>query len=152
MTIYLKAEQLDAYTLKYITRLKNQGLSEEQVDLRIKSHLRTNVVIKYSKEWQDAKYNELIYLINDVPGGYWQVQELICSPHVEFTHYKQLGRRSYEKGNVPLVMASKELSPKQFEMYKLLKTNKRFNKDGFEELDVDIEFTGKFTEPKNKPL
>ena len=148
MTIYLRADQLDAYILKYMARLEKQGLNEEEVDVRIKSHLRTNVVIKYSKEWQDAKYNELLYLITDVPGGYWQVQELIRIPHVEFQHYTQTGRRSYEKGNVTLTMAKKELPARQFEIYKLLKVNKSFKKDGVNELDVDIEFTGKFSEPK----
>ena len=57
-------------------------------------------------------------------------------PHVEFEHYSQKGRKSYEKGNISDYMAKKELRPKNYEIYKQFKS---FNdkKQGTTELEID---------------
>lgn len=146
MTIYLLDNQLEDYILRYSERLEQQGLNDKEIELRLKSHLSTNVVIKYSKKWQDIKYKELLYLITDVPGGYWQVQEYINNPHVEFEHYKHRSRRSYEKGNVSLSMAKKELPENQFEIYKLFNKSKIKKNDNNTELEIDCEVEGKFVD------
>ena len=146
--IYLLDNQLEEYIFKYAERLEEQGLDDKEIELRLKSHLSTNVIVKYSKEWQDKKYQELLHLISDVPGGYWQVQEYIRNPHVEFEHYKHRGRRSYEKGNVTLSMAKKELPEQQFEIYKLFNKSKIEIDGDSTELDINCEVEGKFI---NKP-
>ena len=144
MTIYLLDNQLEKYIYNYSKRLEEQGLNDEEIEIRLKSHLSTNVIIKYSKNWQDRVYKELLHLIMEVPGGYWQVQEYISRPHVEFEHYKHRSRKSYEKGNVSLAMAKKELPKHQFEIYKLINKSKIETVDKELELDIDFEVEGKF--------
>lgn len=70
----------------------------------------TNVIIqKYSKEKQDAMLANVIDLILNVPGGYWQIVEnMDYLP--EFEHYKWRNTISYEKANVPKTVAKRELT------------------------------------------
>lgn len=67
-----------------------------------------HVIKKYSKEEQDKHLNDIIHLIQDVPGGYWQVVEMMGYLS-EFEHYRYLTQISYEKGNVPPKIARREL-------------------------------------------
>jgi len=69
--IYLTEKQLSEYILKYSQRLEDSGLNKDEVEIRLESHLKTNVVIKYTKAWQDRVYKELMYIWTEVPGGYW---------------------------------------------------------------------------------
>lgn len=121
MSIYLEQGELDDYVKKYKQRLRESGLSEDEVSVRLESHLKTNVIILYTKEWQDKAFNELLWTIQNVEGGYWIVQEYCNMPHVEFEHYSQRARRSYEKNNISNNMAKKELSPENFENFKRFK-------------------------------
>jgi len=141
--IYLTEKQLSEYILKYSQRLEDSGLNKDEVEIRLESHLKTNVVIKYTKAWQDRVYKELMYIWTEVPGGYWQLQDLMHSPHVEFEHYSNRSKQSYEKGNVSLSMAKKELCPEQYKFYETSKKFKEIklkkDKGIYEGYDVEVE-------------
>lgn len=143
MTIYLKDKEIDKYIVKYIKRLEKYNVNPEEIDNRVTEHLQNNVVIKYSKEWQDEVWNNLMDTWNQ-PGGYWVLQDYLKMRHVEFEHYKQSTRRSYEKSNVSIDMAKKELHPKHFEGYKqyLINNNSKLVQDKDKsELEVECEVT-----------
>jgi len=144
MTIYLKAEEVEKYLERYIGKLEEYGLNDEEIEKRLEYHTKNNIVIKYTKEWQNKVWDNLMDTWNQ-QGGYWVIQDYIHTPHVEFEHYTQKHKRSYEKGNVPLGMASKELTDKSFRFYKHFKkfdTLEGLDQDGKSITECEIEVEG----------
>lgn len=151
MTIYLNAEDVEKYLDTYMQRLDTVNLSKEDIDKRIESHLKNTVVIKYTQEWQDKIFDELMHIWTEVPGGYWILQDYMHSPHVEFEHYKHRCRKSYEKGNVSLVMAKRELTERQYKFYKHVKKYETFEDFSEEEgktTECHVEVEGTLINPK----
>lgn len=148
MTIYLRDKEIDKYIDKYTLRLLKQGLDIVEIDKRITSHLKNNVVITYTKKWQDQVWDNLMETMAQ-PGGYWVLQDYCNMKHVEFEHYKHKCKRSYYKGNVTEDMAKKELPKKNFEQYKIHKGFKTTQTEEETELEVDCEVTLKLSKPKD---
>jgi len=134
MKIYIERDNVDEYINNYINKLNQQDISQEELEARLNNHLNDNLIVKYDKRWQDNQFNYLIDLILFNKEGYWIFIDLMKMPHIEFEHYTQKSRRSYEKGNVPITMAEKELPEENFKLYKLLKTN------DFKTMNVDLNF------------
>jgi hypothetical protein len=85
--MYLSRNELKDYMLKFIEELERSGCSEAEVEKRIAAHYSNKVIRKYSKQEQDAFWNEIYKTIMDVPGGYWQiVDNMDYMP--EFEHYR----------------------------------------------------------------
>lgn len=144
MTIYLEQSKVLPYVKDYAERLRENGLSEDETIMRLESHLKNNVIILYSKEWQDDVFNYLLWTIQNVEGGYWIIQEYCNMPHVEYEHYSQRGKRSYEKNNVSEPMAKKELSEENFENFlKYQEMWKRIKTKGTPE-DTSITLTAEY--------
>jgi hypothetical protein len=115
MTIYLKIEQLELYCDRFCTKLIDKDYPEETIQIILNRHLQNDVVIKYTKAWQDDILQYLISICLNVPGGYWILQDYCRMAHVEFEHYSLRGQISYEKGNVGVQTARRELSPEAFD-------------------------------------
>lgn len=120
--IYIQQDKIEDYIEKYISKLEESCISSEEIEDRLERHIKKNVIIKYDKEWKDSKYDEIMHLLTEVPGGYWIVQEYMRMPHVEFQHDSQIYRKSYEKGNISDEMAKNELTEKGYGYYKHFKS------------------------------
>lgn len=117
MVIFLEEDQTAEYIAKYTEKLLEYGVPVEEIESRIIEHLKRDVVYKYSRDWQDENLEYWTKLILEVPGGYWQVQELIQQPHSVYEHYKHRHSMSYEKGNVTPYRAHVELPELNAEIY-----------------------------------
>jgi len=115
--IYLYPEQVEDYSEKFIARLKEKEYPPEAIQSVLSNHMKRDIIIKYSKKWQDDKLKEMMDMILEVKGGYWAVQELIQQPHVEFEHYRHKGTMCYEKSNVGDRTANRELSEDAYNDY-----------------------------------
>jgi len=107
--IYLEPSQIIEHRERYYEVLEELGYPLDTIDEMYEKHIRKNVIIKYSKEWQDKNLQEWCDLILTVPGGYWQAIELMQQPHSEYEHYRFKQKMSYEKGNVSRNRAEIEL-------------------------------------------
>jgi hypothetical protein len=121
MTIYIEQDNIERYIQEYTKKLEENELSDKEVDNRLEQHLKNNVVIKYSKKWKQERFDELMHIWTEVPGGYWILQEYIKMQHVEFQHPSQAHKKSYEKFNVSDNMAQKELTEAGYNYYKFFK-------------------------------
>lgn len=135
MSIILEPGDIPKSIDRYVDMLERQGLSSENIDRRIDSYLKNHVVLKYSKEWQDARLDEMIKTILEVDGGYFQIQELLNQPHVEFEHHRERNRQSYEKGNVSDAMAKRELTEHGYKSYTKFK---QLRKSKMVDCDVNV--------------
>lgn len=142
--MFLTEEELPNFSIKYYEKLEELGIPKEDRDELYKKFLKNHVVVKYSKEWQDKNLEYWMDLILNVPGGYWQVQNAIQQPHVEYEHYMYKQKMSYEKGNVTKYRANIELKKENREAYNIFHTT-REDKNVFEiEVEGDITLdTGK---------
>lgn len=139
MTIYLKPEDVEDYKDSYITRLIDVGFDEQEAMSRAEFQLKNNVVLLYTKEWQDENLEYWIKTILEVPGGYWIVQDLIRQPHCEYEHYQWKNKMCYEKTNVSDQTAKRELSAKSYEIYQIAKRLKSKTVD----CDLNVSYTVK---------
>lgn len=111
-------EELPNFSMKYYEKLEERGIHDETAkDAIYNRFLKNNVIIKYSKKWQDETLDYWIDIILNVPGGYWIFQDLVQYPHVEFEHYNHKLKMSYEKGNVTQHRANIELRKENREAY-----------------------------------
>ena len=142
--MYLTEEELLLFSIKYFDKLIELGVPEENHQDLYKNFLKNNVIIKYSKKWQDDNLNYWIDLILNVPGGYWIVQELIQQPHVEYEHYKFKQKMSYEKGNVSKHRANIELRKENREAYNYFHYIRKYNENkNVIDIDIDGEIVSK---------
>lgn len=104
--IYLEKEELRQHLKK---------VANEKSENELGKYFSNVCVKRYTKKEQDDMLEYLLYLIREVPGGYWQVVEnMDYMP--EFEHYKFRRTLSYEKHNVPKTVAMNELG-KNYENY-----------------------------------
>jgi len=143
--IYLTEKELPMFSVKYYEKLEENGVPEEFQDEIYQNFLKNYVIVKYSKDWQDKNLQYWIDLILDVPGGYWQVQELINQPHVEYQHYNFKQKMSYEKGNVSKHRANIELKKENREAYNFFHSmkDKKIKEKDIIEINVDGDFVTK---------
>lgn len=137
--MYLTEEELPYFSARYMAKLEELGVPNEEREDLLQKFLKSHVIIKYSKQWQDNNLNEWIKLIQEVPGGYWQVQELIHQPHVEYEHYKFKQKMSYEKGNVSKHRANIELKEENREVFNFFHDKR--HKEGVVEINVEGDIT-----------
>lgn len=139
--IYLTEEELPDFSVKYYEKLDEVGIPEEDKEEIYQKFLKNYVIIKYSKDWQDNNLKYWIDIIQEVPGGYWMVQELIQQPHVEYEHYNFKQKMSYEKGNVSKHRANIELKESNREAFNFFHDKKE--KNGVIEVNVEGGLTAK---------
>lgn len=137
--VYITEKELDKYIMNYYKSLETLGIPEEQWDELLTKHLKTKVVFKYSKEWQDRNLQDWCELILNVPGGYWQAIEAMQQPHLEYEHYKHKYKMSYEKGNVSSKRAKIELQEPDAELFMIFQSNKE--EDGIMEVELSANIT-----------
>jgi len=137
MTFYVQQDKLQDYEESFRQKLRDRGYDEETVDRCTDRHMKENVVAIYTKNWQDEHLGYWIWTILNVPGGYWIAQDISQQPHVEFEHYRLKGSMSYEKGNVGLRTAKRELSKENYKNYKMAQKSN------------DCHIYQEFTVPKN---
>ena len=142
--MYLTEEELPLFSIKYFDKLIEMEIPQEEHQDLYRKFLKNNVIIKYSKKWQDDNLQYWIDTIQQIPGGYWIVQELINQPHVEYEHYNFKQKMSYEKGNVSTHRANIELKKENREAYNYfhhIRENK--NNKNVIEINVEGEITSK---------
>lgn len=137
--VYITEKELDKYIANYYKNLEELEIPSEQWDSLLAKHLKSKVVFKYSKEWQDKNLADWCELILNVPGGYWQAIEAMQKPHLEYEHYKHKYKMSYEKGNVSAKRAKIELQPPDAELYMIFQSNKEV--DGIMEVELSADIT-----------
>ena len=108
-----------------IEHWKEQGLDEYEVTCKVADEYTNKTQLLYTKEEQDKLLDYWIHIILETKGGYWQFIELMQQPHSEFQHYSLRGQHSYEKNDVPITHAKRELHPEAFERYKQRFINKK---------------------------
>ena len=140
--IYITYDELPKFTQTYFDKLEGFGIPEEDRMEMFKIYLKNSVILKYSKDWQDENLSYWIDTILNVPGGYWIVQDLIRQPHVEYEHYNQKSKMSYEKGNVSLYRANIELKKSNRANFNYFHTIKEDNNV------IEVEVDGSFQTEK----
>lgn len=135
MKYYLEQGQLDDHIQSMKSKFIEKGVPVEELEDKLELHIRKNVIIKYTKGWQDEKLKFWLDLIA-TPEGYWIAQEAIISPHNEFTHYKMRRQMSYERGNVPEHIAERELSEESFAQFQ---QNNKFKPMADIEVEIDVD-------------
>ena len=133
--MYLTEKELPTFSTNYIQKLEDLGVPEEEHEELLQRFLKSHVILKYSKEWQDDNLNYWIDTILTQPGGYWMVQDLIQQPHVEYEHYNFKQKMSYEKGNVSKHRANIELKEENREAFNFFHDKKY--KEGVIEVNVE---------------
>lgn len=84
--LIMEKEELRRHLLTYIEELEDEGLSKDEIDSRIGAYYTNNMIRKYSREEQDKMWDELMYIMFEVEGGYWHiVKNMDYWP--EFEHY-----------------------------------------------------------------
>jgi hypothetical protein len=97
--LMFKKEELKAHLSEYVDDLKEQGLTDDQIDKRLGAYYTDRIIKKYSREEQDKFMAEIYHTILEIPGGYWQIiKNMDYMP--EFEHDLMKSHMSYEKGNV----------------------------------------------------
>lgn len=115
---YLKQDELKDHEDKMRQVYKEKGYNSDEIEFKLNTHFKNYVIPLYTKKWMDDQLNYWIYIILEVPGGYWIAQEIATQPHVEFEHYRLKRSMSYEKCNVCDETAKRELSSQRYQLYK----------------------------------
>lgn len=84
--LHMDKEEMREHLLKFIEDLETEGLSKEEIDSRIGAYYTNNIIKRYSREEQDKMWDQLMYIMFEVEGGYWHiVNNMNYWP--EFEHY-----------------------------------------------------------------
>lgn len=85
--IYLDKADLKSHFERFVADLEEQGLDEDEIKDRVAEHYTNTCIRRYSKDTQDRMWDELSYIIQEVPGGVgYLIDNMDYMP--EFEHYR----------------------------------------------------------------